>query len=328
MGKLKIIDIFKPKPDDNFIFFGKLIIIAIYSSGLIKKLGYTDLPLMSVFQNNLSSETYFYIWQSLFLLSSILIFFNIKAKSLLILNGVLLIIALMMSELYYSNNIFFAACMLITLSISSKKFNLVPVQLSIVYFGAFIDKLYYKEWRNGDFMTAFFQNNNRVDFLSEYIDKHFLIMSMTYSTLVIEFLLAIFILIPKTRKLTLLLGLLFHFSTIIFMNKFFGIFIVTILISYYSILKTSINFNEKLKIKNLIQEINSIYKTYKTKAFYEIEFCGVLYKKYKGLFVEILLNPYSAVITTLILSMGFVNINIKKIGFILFDIDSIYFCNK
>jgi hypothetical protein len=304
MGKLKIRYIYK-QSNNNFLFFGKLIVLSIYASTVVTKLGYTELPLLSIFENDLNDTVSFNIWQFLFLLSSIFAFLNRKPKIFLFINGVLLVLALLMNELIYSNNLFFAGCLLITFSISSKSFNFVPIQLSILYFGAFIDKFYYEHWRNGDFMTAFFENNQLVENLKPFIDAHSLIMTMTYSTLIIEFLLAIFILIPKTRILFLILGLCFHFSTIFFMHSFFGIFIATILISYYSLVKTSINFNEDLSISKFINNIGSLFSSYKTKKdiWYKFELDNAIYKNYKAVILSMLLNPFTAIFLTLFFSL-------------------------
>jgi len=306
MGKLKIQNIYK-QSNDNFLFFGKLIVLSIYASAAVTKLGYTELPLLSFFENHLNDTVSFNIWQFLFLMSSIFVFLNRKPKLFLFINGVLIVLALLMNELIYSNNLFFAGCLLITFSISSKSFNFVPIQLSILYFGAFIDKFYYEHWRNGDFMTTFFENNPNqlVENLKPFIDAHSLIMTMTYSTLIIEFLLAIFILIPKTRMLGLILGLCFHFSTIFLMHSFFGIFIATIVISYYSIVKTSINFNEELSISKFINNISSLFKSYNTKKeiWYKFELDNATYKNYKAVILSMLLNPFTAIFLTLFFSL-------------------------
>lgn len=303
MEKLKIYYINKPS-NNNFLFFGKLVIISIYASTIINILGYTELPLLSVFENDLNYTIPFKIWQFLFLLSSFFIFLNQKPKLFLFTSGILLVLALLMNELIYSNNLFFAGCMLITFSLSSKCFNLVPIQLSILYFGAFIDKFYYKHWRNGDFMTAFFENNQLIESLKPLIDSHSLIMTMTYSTLIIEFILALLILIPKTRTLCLILGLCFHFSTIFFMHSFFGLFIIILLIAYYSLVNTSINFNEELNIFKLINNTRALFNAYKTKKkiWYTFELNNRVYKNYTAVILSMLLSPFTAILLTLLFS--------------------------
>ena len=312
------------KSNDNFVFFGKLLIIAIYSSTTIKKLGHVDLPFLDIFQNNIDSNIYFFVWQILFLSSSILIFLNIKPKGFLFINGLLLIVSLLMNEFTYSNNIFFCGCMLISLSISNKSFSFIPIQLSILYFGAFIDKLLFEQWRNGDFMIAYFQNDNLFTLLNRHIETHSLLYTLTYSSIIIECLLAILVLIPKARTIFIILGLSFHFSTTIFMNSFFGMFIVAILISYYALVKTTMDLNDKLNLSRLFNDLKSIYNTYKSKKIlYDFEFNNQTYKNYKAVFLSILLNPFTTILVTIFLSCNY--LIFKQIMFLLIILFIVYF---
>jgi|GEM_PF-6261548 len=313
MGKLNLQSIDK-QPSDNFVFCGKLVILAVYFSGIISKLGYADLPLISIFEHNLPSSTYFIIWQILFAASSLAVFLNWKTREFLLTNGLLLILAILMNELCYSNNLVFAACLLITFSVSNRFYNWVPIQLSIVYFGAFIDKLWFEQWRNGDFMTAYFPHNRILVHLQPIFSYHFSIMAMTYSTLVIELLLAILILIPKIRKYCLLLGLCFHFSTIVFMHNFFGIYIVAILISYLSLINTTINLNQELSLSRLTDYIKSVSAGLKDKKkkemWYQFNLNHHTFRNYKAVFISIISNPYLYAILTIFLTFNYIYINI------------------
>ena len=208
--------------NDNFAFFGKLVIIALYFTGLIQRMGHIDLPLVSIFDNLQGNKFSFYVWHILFFASSVFVFLNKRPKIWMFICGLLIILALLMNPLKYSHFFFFSACLLIVYALSNKSLNLVPIQLAILYFGAFIDKLIFEQWRNGDFLTAYFQSysdSSIINYFKSFMDMHCIVMLLTYSTLIIEFLLIVLVLIPRTRNLFIVLGLCFHFTSTIVMNS-------------------------------------------------------------------------------------------------------------
>ena len=173
-----------PLYKNNFIFFGKLLIIALYFTGFLRNMGNIDLPLIDIIGSFPDTYMDYYLWQILFFSSSLLVFLNIRPSLFLFINGLLIIFGLMMNPMNFSHNMFFSSCLFIVFSISNQSVNYMPIQLAIVYFGATIDKFLFEPWRSGDFIKAYYENydNYLFNLLSNYVDSQLLITTFTYST--------------------------------------------------------------------------------------------------------------------------------------------------
>ncbi|NRA93565.1 MAG: hypothetical protein HRU26_12950 [Psychroserpens sp.] len=297
-----------PWSKNNFIFFGKLLIIALYFTGFLRNMGNIDLPLIDIIGSFPDTYMDYYLWQILFFSSSLLVFLNIRPSLFLFINGLLIIFGLMMNPMNFSHNMFFSSCLFIVFSISNQSVNYMPIQLAIVYFGATIDKFLFEHWRSGDFIKAYYENydNYLFNLLSNYVDSQLLITTFTYSTLIVEFILIVLVLLPKTRKTFLLLGLCFHFITTVAMDNFFSMFIIAILIAYFSLLKTTINFNDPPRFSDIVMKLKAVLISHRksNKTWFSFELNDRTYKNYYGLILNVLLSPITIILATIVISRG------------------------
>ncbi|WP_139958093.1 hypothetical protein [Flavicella sediminum] len=181
------------------------------------------------------------ITQGLFLLFSIAIIFSYKKYLFSTLTGFLLIVCIFLSDLLYSFNLAAAAIFLIIMGLSGGKSKYIAIQLAIIYFGAFLDKIYLKSWVSGGFIDSFFENQVIFKELLKLFSKEFLVWLFTILAIATEFILCVSFLFKRTRIYGIVIGLLFHFFTTIFMEQFFGIFLVVILVVYYSLTPDTAN---------------------------------------------------------------------------------------
>ena len=183
------------------------------------------------------------------------------------LTGCLLLLAVLANGFNYSNNLFFSGCLLITMSMSSFKMNFVRYQLFVVYLGAFLDKLFFDQWRAGYFMESYFANNKYVQIAENVTELESIPLMMAVVTIAIEAILALLTLIPKAIKPFIFLGVSFHLLTAIIMHSFFGLFIPCILISYVSLVLAETGLSERLpKINTLKNILNFRSDDWKTNA--------------------------------------------------------------
>ena len=249
----------KQKLDDNFRFWGKLVILSIYITQPFGKLGSIDLPFIEVL-STLKLQCFFQvIWQITFVVCSIGVLSRKWSKVCMFLVGILLLMAVLANGFLYSNNLVFSSCLLIAMSMSSYEQNFVRYQLFVVYLGAFLDKLFFDHWRNGYFMESYFENNWYVSIAEGLIGSESISQMMGTGTIVVEAILALLVLLPRATKLFILLGVSFHLSTAVLMHSFFGLFIPCILMCYMSLVPAKLEFNKRLPKLKKIKMFSNFY---------------------------------------------------------------------
>lgn len=116
----------------------------------------------------------------------------------------------------------------------------IRLQVGIIYLNSSIGKLKVDEWVNGTVLYYWFTEpvfgipNFLYPFVMPIIENKFLLPVLTWSSLLLEFLLFLGILIDvKHRKLLFLLGILFHFFIFVFHGLFsFSVVMVGALVIY------------------------------------------------------------------------------------------------
>lgn len=103
-------------------------------------------------------------------------------------------------------------------------FLLISIQVCAIYLHAFIGKLFVEEWKNGTAIYYWLTHNhfgvNPIfkNLTISILSNKFIVILITWGTLLLEFLLSSCILLSKNDKkryLFLFLGIIFHFSIII-----------------------------------------------------------------------------------------------------------------
>lgn len=100
------------------------------------------------------------LFKSIFVLSGILLLFNIRTRAAAIILGSSVIIILLSSKPLFRNHLFICGCVFLIAGFTNKNSYpwLLFIQFSLVYLGAFVNKVSQIEWWNGQFMYNWLAN--------------------------------------------------------------------------------------------------------------------------------------------------------------------------
>ena len=240
----------------NLLLMCKILILLLYAHGFLFYLKDPFIPFIAQFDIfNDSPQVFEYLTKSLFFIFSLLLLFNVKVRSMAILLGLTIIISLIASKPLFRNHLFIVGCMFLLsgLSDKSKVPWLIYFQLSLVYFGALTNKAFELDWWSGQFMHNWLSNaleNPLYINVSKMMPDLLLAKLISYTAMLSELLIGIFLIIPKLRFSAIAIILVFHTMLFTFTGESFGFFmedILIILIAFLNWSKEQIIFKYKLK---------------------------------------------------------------------------------
>lgn len=207
------------------------------------------IPALDVFNDY--PNVFKYILRTLYVLSAFALLFNIKVRTASIIVGLVVILSILASKPLFFNHAFICACALFLAGLTNDKEPpyLLIFQVSLVYFGASINKFFEPDWWSGAFMDTWLgsaRENPVYLYLSERLPDLVLAKLLSYIAMFTEFAIAVLVLFKRTRPTTLWFIIIFH-TTLFTLTSFrFGHFLeslVIILLAFLSLPK------EKLMIQ-------------------------------------------------------------------------------
>jgi hypothetical protein len=155
------------------------------------------------------------LMKSLIVGTGVFLFFNYRVRFMSILLGLSVIIILLSSKSLFRNHLFICGCVFLLAGLTNKEDApwLLYVQLSLVYFGAVLNKVFQLDWWTGQFMYNWLFNareNETMIFLSNFVPALTMAKILSWSSLLIETSIAILILIKKLRVYAVWFILVFH----------------------------------------------------------------------------------------------------------------------
>lgn len=175
------------------------------------KLNYPFLPFIGVI--DYLPNSYFY-YSSICMLAvafpAILVGYKQRLFSCIM--GLHFLLIILSSKPIYSTNLLFSTCLLILIGFSYEKNWVFRLQISVLYFGAAINKMLSIDWWNG----RYFLNLSEMfdmpffEFMSSVMDRMLLAQVFGIGTIAIELALALLFLIPRAKFYGIFLGLFFH----------------------------------------------------------------------------------------------------------------------
>jgi len=246
--KFVVSDFMKP----NILLMCKLMFVLLFVHGFYYKINDPYIPFIGVFDEFLKYPGAFKtINRGLFVIPGILLMINVKVRLMCLFLGASVILMQVASIPEFANHYFICGCIFLLSGLVNKgKIKLfLSIQLSLVYFGASINKIFQSDWWNGDFMFNWLVNareNNVFTVLSELFPDMWLAKLFSWSSILIEFSIAILILNRKTRNTAIWALIIFH-SLLYTLTAFrFGHFYEDLLIT----LLAFVNFpKEKIKVE-------------------------------------------------------------------------------
>ncbi len=234
--------LFKPWRTDgtemtpNILLMCKLLLFLLIVHGFYQDLEDPFLPFLRFFdQFNVHPGLFKGILRSTFLVAGFFLVMNFKVRLMSFLLGLVIILSIVASKPLFKNHLFVCGCMFFLVGLSHKERYpwLLVVQLSIMYFGAFFNKIFEPDWWSGQFMHNWLYNaidNTPYNFFSGILPNLLFAKFLSWAAIGTELLLAILLLLKKYHNKVVWIVILFHGSLFIFIADRFGHFFENTLI--------------------------------------------------------------------------------------------------
>lgn len=206
-----------------------------------------------------------YVVRALYASAAFALFFNIKVRTASIVLGLIVILNILSSKPLFFNHNFICGCALFLAGLTNDKEPpyLLIFQLSLVYFGASINKFLEPDWWSGAFMDTWLgtaRENPVYLFVSVLFPEMVFAKILSYIAMFTEFAIGVLILFKKTRNLTLWFIIVFH-TTLFTLTSFrFGHFIESLAIVLLAFLSMP---KEQLVVKYKTQSFNKLKQFFK-----------------------------------------------------------------
>lgn len=200
----------------NILLMCKLLFLLLVAHGFLGYLSDPFLPFFRPLDTILNYPDVFkFSIKSLFLVSGLLLLFNVRPRTMSLILGSTLIIMLLASKPMFRNHLFICGCAFLLAGLTSKKELpwLLYLQLSIVYFGAATNKIFEPDWWGGQFMHNWLVNSQENQFylsVSGLLPQMWFAKVLSWSSMLIEFTIAVLLLIRKKHLLAVWAIILFH----------------------------------------------------------------------------------------------------------------------
>lgn len=283
----------------NLLLMCKILLAMLVAHGFFSYLNDPFVPFIAALDEfNKIPFVFEYLLKSVFIVSSILLLFNIRVRTMAVVLGITIIITLLASKTVFRNHLFIVGCMLFLSGLSQKNKTpwLLYFQLSLIYFGALTNKMMEIDWWTGQFMHNWLGEalKNEVYLsVSEILPDRLLAKLISYSAMLSELTIGICLLFPRFRFFGVGLIFVFHILLFTFTGETFGFFMENVLIILIAFLVwpkepvivkyRSIQFASFFKLWRIVDwdkrfifqydqslnsqlELNSETKTYKNKV--------------------------------------------------------------
>lgn len=249
----------------NILLMCKLLVLLITAHHFIYKISDPFIPFIPALDElNNYPNVFKFTLRTLFIISALALMFNIKVRTATLTAGSIVIISILASKPMFYNHTFICGCALFLAGLTNAKDSpyLLILQLSLVYFGASINKFLDTDWWSGAFMDTWLgtaRENPVYLYFRKALPELVLAKLLSYIAMFTEFAIAILILFKRTRHLTLWFIIIFH-TTLFTLTSFrFGHFIESlaiVLLAFLSIPKEQliIHYNPSKK------QIKSFFK--------------------------------------------------------------------
>ncbi len=200
----------------NILLMCKLLFLLLVVHGFLGYISDPFLPFLRPLDTVLNYPDIFKISiKSLFLISGLLLLFNLQPRTMSIILGSTLIVMLMASKPMFRNHLFICGCAFLLAGLTQKKELpwLLYLQLSLVYFGAATNKIFEPDWWSGQFMHNWLVNSQENQFylsVSALMPEMLFAKILSWSSMLIEFSIAILLLFRKKHLLAVWMIILFH----------------------------------------------------------------------------------------------------------------------
>ncbi|MBO6607803.1 HTTM domain-containing protein [Psychroserpens sp.] len=204
-----------------------------------------------------------YAMRTLYILSAFALIFNIRARTASLTIGLVVIVNILASKTLFYNHTFICGCALFLAGLTNDKDPpyLLIYQLSLVYFGASINKFLDIDWWNGNFMETWLgsaRENPVYLYVSDLLPEMVFAKMLSYIAMFTEFAIAVTILFKRTRLLTVWFIIIFHTLLFTLTSFRFGHFIESlaiVLLAFLNMPKTQMLIQYRSQTSKYLKSI-------------------------------------------------------------------------
>ncbi|MBN4070483.1 HTTM domain-containing protein [Olleya sp. AH-315-F22] len=249
----------------NILLMCKLLVMLILAHHFYYKLDDPFIPFIKAFDYfNTTPGIFKTTLRIVFIIALSALFLNLYVRTSCIVLGSIIFIQQLASIPHFENHTFVVGCVLLLAGLSHRKHTpiLLILQLSLIYFGAFINKILDVDWINGVFVDNWLSNarqNPPYLFISEMLPEKWLALFLSWVAMLNELSISIILLLKKYRSYTIWIILFFHTVLFTFTSSRFGHFYEDILIILLAFLlwpKGQISIEYKKSISSLTKLYN------------------------------------------------------------------------
>lgn len=215
----KIFELFKfegTEMQPQLLLMSKLILVLLVAHGFFNYIDDPFIPFVS--QLDLFNEMpglFKNILRIGFILFGILLLFNIRVRIVCIFLGIIIITAIIASKPVFRNHLFIVGCALLLAGLSDREGHpwLINIQLSLVYLGAFVNKILDSDWWNGAFMHNWLQYGRENPIyieISSILPDYWFALLLSWIAICAELIIGALILSKRWRLFGVWIAIIFH----------------------------------------------------------------------------------------------------------------------
>lgn len=238
----------------NVLLMCKLLVILVTAHHMFFKIADPFIPFIPALDwFNEHPNLFKYSLRAMYAISAFALLFNIKVRTASIVVGMVILLNILASKPLFFNHTFICGCALFLAGLTNDKEPpyVLIFQLSLVYFGASINKFLEPDWWSGTFMDTWLGTaieNPVYLYVSQFLPDMLFAKLLSYIAMCTEFAIAVFLLFRRTRNLTLWFIIIFHTALFTLTTFRFGHFIESlaiVLLAFLSFPKEQLIVNYK-----------------------------------------------------------------------------------
>lgn len=220
----------------NLLLTNKLLFLLLVFNGFYALINDPFLPFISILDEfNYSPNLFKNSMRACFIIFGFMLLFNFKTRVSSITLGLVVILTLLSSKVLFRNHIFIVGCIFLLSGLSNSKGLpwLIIIQMSILYIGTSVNKIFEMDWWNGKFMDNWLGiaiENPIYMNVSNIFPELLLAKVLSWSVIFVELIIGILFLSNKWRSLGIWLIIVFHVSMFTLIHEKFGHFLQDLLL--------------------------------------------------------------------------------------------------
>jgi hypothetical protein len=212
----------------NVLLMAKIVTLAFLFSGQIVMLSRHFVPFVGFFRHVGSPSAFHLALVIIFLAAAASLFLNRYVRVVCIVLGGVIVISILSSMKYYENNREYSALILILAGLEDPRGDawLLRWQLVLLYSAAALNKILLADWRDGDFFNAWvnYLHHSVWAKASSVVSGRVLGALASWAAIVTEVVLAVGFALRRHIPVLIWVGIAYHTTLVLVMNRTFGMF--------------------------------------------------------------------------------------------------------